>query len=512
MVINTNSGAISWTPSEAQGPSTNIVTVRVTDDGTPNLTDTKSFTVIVNEVNSAPALTVPADQTINELATLNVSASATDSDTPTNNLAFSLVSAPSGMTINTNTGAISWTPTEAQGPSTNTITVRVTDDGTPNLSDTKSFTVIVNEVNSAPVLTVPTNQVMDEMTTLNVSASATDADIPTNTLVFSLLSPPAGMTINTNTGAINWTPTEAQGPSTNQITVVVTDDGTPSLSATNTFTVVVNEINTPPLLPAQTNQTIIGTATLVVTNTATDSDIPVNTLTYFLLVAPTNAVIDTNGIITWTPTIDQIPSTNLVTTVVTDNNPWAANIQQLSATNTFTVIVNASNQSPVLPFQPDRTVPSSTTMIVTNTATDPDIPPNRIYYTLSSAPAGASIDTNGIITWTSPSSSGLLADDFVTVATDDGIPPLSTTNRFTVTVVPPAGPPLILSVRLTNGVATLSWSSVPGHTYQLEYKDNFTATNWIPILPTIPASNSTTTATNAVGDKLHRFYRVSLLP
>src|SRR5206468_824514 len=153
--------AISWMPTEAQGPGTNIVTVMVTDNGTQNLSDTKSFTVIVNEVNTVPVLTVPANQVINELTTLNVSASATDSDIPTNTLTFSLVSAPAGMTINANNGAISWMPTEAQGPNTNTVTVRVSDNGSPNLSDTKSFTVTVNEVNSAPVLTMPTNQVMD---------------------------------------------------------------------------------------------------------------------------------------------------------------------------------------------------------------------------------------------------------------------------------------------------------------------------------------------------------------
>src|SRR5437762_13196484 len=75
---------MAWTPSEAQGPSTNVVTVRVFDDGTPSLSATNSFTVVVNEVNTAPALTMPANQTINELTTLNVSATATDADVPAN--------------------------------------------------------------------------------------------------------------------------------------------------------------------------------------------------------------------------------------------------------------------------------------------------------------------------------------------------------------------------------------------------------------------------------------------
>jgi len=113
------------------------------------------------------------------------------------------------------------------------------------------------------------------------------------------------------------------GAGTNVITTVVTDDGTPALSATNSFTVIVEESNSPPLLPAQTNRTLVGLAILTVTNTASDTDLPVNTLTYVLQTGPSNAVIDVNGIITWTPMAAQAPSTNLFTTVVTDYNPWA---------------------------------------------------------------------------------------------------------------------------------------------------------------------------------------------
>jgi hypothetical protein len=55
------------------------------------------------------------------------------------------------MTINSSSGVLNWTPGEAQGPAANTITVRVTDNGVPSLSATKSFTVTVNE-EQAPVL------------------------------------------------------------------------------------------------------------------------------------------------------------------------------------------------------------------------------------------------------------------------------------------------------------------------------------------------------------------------
>jgi len=122
-----------------------------------------------------------------------------------------------------------------------------------------------------------------------------------------LLPPAFGATIDTN-GVIRWTPDETQGPGTYVLTTVATDDDPLPKSATNSFQVTVNEVNRPPLLPhPQPDWTIIATASLTVTNTATDPDVPTNSLAYTLTAAPTNAVIDPNGIITWTPSVAQVP-------------------------------------------------------------------------------------------------------------------------------------------------------------------------------------------------------------
>src|SRR5213079_631211 len=208
--------------TEAQGPSTNLITVKVTDNGTPQSSDTKSFTIVVAEANSAPVLTVPTDRTVPELSTLTVTNSASDADLPANTLTFSLVSAPSGVNLDPSSGVLTWTPTEAQGPSTNLITVKVTDNGAPQSSDTKSFTIVVTEANSAPVLTVPTDRTVPELSTLTVTNTASDADLPANVLTFSLVSAPPGVNLDPSSGVLTWTPTEAQGPSTNLITVKVT--------------------------------------------------------------------------------------------------------------------------------------------------------------------------------------------------------------------------------------------------------------------------------------------------
>src|SRR2546425_6946474 len=102
---------------------------------------------------------------------------------------------------------------------------------------------------------------MAELTALVVTNTATDSDVPTNVLGYSLINPPEGAIIDSN-GVITWTPTEAQGPSTNILTTVVSDNGVPPLSATNSFTVVVTEVNSAPVLSAQPDRTMAALTTL----------------------------------------------------------------------------------------------------------------------------------------------------------------------------------------------------------------------------------------------------------
>jgi len=68
---------------------------------------------------------------------------------------------------------------------------------------------------------------------LLITNVATDKDIPKNALTFSLgAGAPDGAAINPMNGIFSWQPSNTQGPSTNLLTVVVTDDGVPPLSAT----------------------------------------------------------------------------------------------------------------------------------------------------------------------------------------------------------------------------------------------------------------------------------------
>ena len=609
-LIDTN-GVIRWTPSEGEGPGTNFIVAKVTDSGVPPLSATNSFTVVVTEANVAPVLPAQADRALVGQQALVVTNTASDADLPVNSLTY-VLTGPVGAAIDTN-GIITWTPSGGQVPSANVFKTVVTDFNpwavnSQHLSATNSFQVVVNAIHNGPTLPVQPNLTVLELVGFTVTNTAVDTDLPTLGLTYSLIGGPGGAVIDTN-GVIRWIPSEGQGPGTNVIVSKVTDNGVPPLSATNSFTVVVKEANVAPVLPVQSNVVLSGRQTLVVTNTASDPDLSVNSLTY-VLSGPVGAAIDTNGIITWTPGVGQVPSTNVFKTVVTDFNPWAVNSQHLSATNCFTVFVNAVHNGPVLLAQPNQTVNEQNLLTITNTASDFDMPALSLNYALINPPLGMGIDTNGVITWAPTESQGPSTNTVIAVVTDNGVPNLSATNSFIVVVneinlaprlpvqtdrilvgvqtlvVTNTGwdldwPPNSLSYQLvgapsgavidaagiitwtptpaqvpstnriatvitdynpwavnsqhlsatnsfivtvtalpafrtvstvlSNGVVSITWESVPGQTYRVQYKDSLTAANWIALQPDVLASGPTASATDALTAGQLRVYRVMLV-
>ncbi len=163
------------------------VTVQVTDDQTPSLNDFETFDITVGDVNQAPVLAAIGNKSVIEGSLLTFTASATDADLPANNLTFSLdAGAPTGATINPTTGEFNWMPGELERPTVYFVTVRVTDDETPGLDDFETVNIAVGKVNQPPVLAAIGNKNVDEASTLTFTASAIDADLPTNNLTFSL--------------------------------------------------------------------------------------------------------------------------------------------------------------------------------------------------------------------------------------------------------------------------------------------------------------------------------------
>jgi hypothetical protein len=183
------------------------------------------------------------DASVVEGETVHFSAVATDTDVPAQTLTFSLdPGAPNGASIDPLTGLFSWTTAEADGPGVYTVRVRVTDSASPAGTSMQEVAITVAETNQAPVLVALTDHTIAEWTTLQFTAEATDADLPNQSLTYSLASGAlAGAAIDAATGVFTWTPTELQGGTTNRFTIVVADDGVPGSNAVQSFTVIVRD-------------------------------------------------------------------------------------------------------------------------------------------------------------------------------------------------------------------------------------------------------------------------------
>jgi hypothetical protein len=99
--------------------------------------------------------------------------------------------------------------------------------------------------NAEPVLAPIANQAVNEGSTLNFTASATDPDSG-QTLTYSLIGAPAGASIDASTGAFSWTPTDDNPTGTPAddytFTVRVTDDADPAAFDEQEVTVTVSNV------------------------------------------------------------------------------------------------------------------------------------------------------------------------------------------------------------------------------------------------------------------------------
>jgi hypothetical protein len=217
----------------------------------------------VTLTNRPPELAAIADLTFNEGQTLVLDLVATDPDG--DSLTFTLLpGTPAGMLLNPVSGRLTWITGEAHGPSTNVVTVRVLDTGTPLQTATRTFTITVLDVNAAPTLAPVPAQTVNEGSLLTVTNVATDTDLPAQQLTFSLgAGAPAGAAINPTNGVFTWRPSEIQGGTTNPISVIVTDNGEPPLSATQTFAVIVHDTRPDFALSIGTTQLLSGASARV---------------------------------------------------------------------------------------------------------------------------------------------------------------------------------------------------------------------------------------------------------
>ena len=141
----------------------------------------------------------------------------------------------------------------------------------------------------------------------------------------------------------------------------------------------------------------------------------------------------TTGVITWTPTEEQGPTNAIFVVRATEDAP-----PNLSASLTFGVLVTEKNQPPALAPIADQTVLEGETVAFVASASDPDLPPQQLTFSLDpGAPATASIDPNsGLFTWTAPEDQGAATNQITLRVADNSPDSLSATQTFRIIVQP----------------------------------------------------------------------------
>ncbi len=159
---------------------------------------------------------------------------------------------PSGVTATYATNPITGGASTLTLTASNTVT-----SGTSNvtitatsglLSHTTTIALTLNAVtpsNTPPILAPIANQTVNVGQTVAFTASATDTDLPPQTLTFALLAGATNATLNASSGAFSFRPLVTQANLTNSFTLKVSDNSTPPLSATQNFSVVVNPLSAP---------------------------------------------------------------------------------------------------------------------------------------------------------------------------------------------------------------------------------------------------------------------------
>ncbi len=127
------------------GTQTNDVSEGRFADGGANIFSMPTRTPRASNIipNTAPVLAAITDKFSYAGLTVQFTASATDAESAVQTLAFSLPTTTGSATIHPVTGAFTWTIPSGTMPGTNLFTARVTDNGTPILSDTKNFAVVI---------------------------------------------------------------------------------------------------------------------------------------------------------------------------------------------------------------------------------------------------------------------------------------------------------------------------------------------------------------------------------
>ncbi len=414
-----------------------------------------NFTTL--DCNVAPTIDTTAVTTATEDSAYSYDVDATDSG---DSFSFSLTTSPTGMTIDSSDGVISWTPTNTQAAaSTADVTVSVADGGEDGVSaTTQSFTITITAVNDAPSINTTAGTSATEDTEYTYTAGVTDVDDSNNgtDLTWSLSNQPSGMEVTT-TGVVTWTP--ANGVSSSGVVTISVQDGLENgaTAATENFTVSVSAVNDAPSITSTAGTSATEDVEYTYTATVTDDDDSNNgsDLTWSLSNEPSGMLVSTTGEVTWTPA-NGVTTSGTVTITVQDGQENGASPD----TENFTISVIAVNDAPTISSTAGTSATEDVEYTYTASASDDDDSNNGtdLTWVLSNEPSGMEVTTTGVVTWTPVN--GVSSSGTVTLTLSDGGEDgvSADTENFSISVIAVNDAPSITSTAGTSATEDVEYT------------------------------------------------------
>lgn len=374
------SGNITWIPQADQVGTFDVI-LRVRDDqGGITL---QTFELEVESNNQAPTFTSVLDHSQPQVGkAFQYQAKAIDADGDV--LTYELVSGPSGVTLDSQTGLLNWTPISSE-LGNRTIQLKALDGQGGEATQTLDLRVINPLPNQAPTFTSTPRERIRLGNTYFYQVNATDAD--GDPLSYSLSTAPTGMALQDN--ILVWTPTADQ-MGEHQVVLSV-DDGQGGV-AEQTYTLTVgNQLsNAAPTITSTPN--LVTNVEREYQYNLTGNDPDGDLVQWRLVNGPEGAVIDpTSGSLRWQPTVDQLGAHSLTVEL---SDAYGLTTQQ-----TFEVQVNGANTPPAFLSTPSTRAAQDQAYSYQVIAKDPE--QDELTYSLGINPNGMTIDAqSGLIQWT----------------------------------------------------------------------------------------------------------------
>ena len=384
---------------------------------------------------------------------LDIDATDPESDT----VSFSISNAPSGMSIDSGSGLITWTP-ENGVTASGTVTITASDgeqDGaTP---DTETFSLSVSAVNDAPQITSTAGTSATESSQYSYSLSVTDVDNSSGQLSYALSNAPSGMSVSSG-GEVTWTP--GNGVTTSgTVTVTVTDQE--PLQDTEDFTISVTAVNTAPSITSTAGTSATEDIEYTYTLSVTDEDDDNNgsDLTYELSSAPSGMEVSSTGVITWTPVEGQGDASSITITVSDGGEDDVDPDSEV-----FSISVTLVNDAPSITSTASTSAIEDEEYSYQVTVDDPDDSGTALNYSLTNEPAGMAVDTSGLITWTPGNGDTTSGEVTLTVSDGGEDSAAAAVQLFTISVSEVNTGPSITSTAITTATEDVLYEYTLGIT------------------------------------------------